>query len=288
MEIFEDFIAIKNRLDLIKKSGKTIGFFSFSGGLHQGHLSILDKTLLENDITLVHYFDINQLGPVQGMAFPYPASLQDDQKILSEKKVDFLFIMNEKNIGKNIINWKLKIDPDFTSLAAGITRPKLMRNLGPIMVSLFPYIRADRAYMGLKDYQQNKIVYEFVKKYLGNAVQLIFCPIIREKDGLACSSSNAFLTPAERNSAVQLYYSLLGAKEIIKNGENKCSYIKEVILQHLLKFSKLKIEYIEIVMRDTFKRTEYIVPDQQIILVEALIQSEKAGQTLKIIDNIFI
>lgn len=200
-----------------RQQGEKIGFVPTMGALHEGHLSLVDASLTECDRTVVSIFvNPTQFGPSEDLA-SYPRDLQKDVELLQERGCWLVFAPDVVDIyppGHQTV-------VDVGSVAVpweGACRPTHFRGVATVVLKLFQIVPADRAYFGQKDYQQTLVVNKLVDD-LNVPIEVRVCPIIREPDGLALSSRNAYLNAEERERAAKLWQSLQLAEQLHAGGE---------------------------------------------------------------------
>lgn len=199
-----------------QRSGQRVGLVPTMGALHEGHLSLVRRSNEECDATVVTIF-VNplQFGPREDFS-KYPRTLERDLELLGPLGVDLVFTptveeMYPAGFATNV---------DVGSVAKpweGGARPGHFRGVATIVLKLFNAAPADRAYFGQKDYQQALVVRQMVRD-LNLPVEIVVCPIVREADGLALSSRNAYLSGEERQQALTLSRSLRAAREMFVGG----------------------------------------------------------------------
>ncbi len=184
-------------------AGKTIGFVPTMGALHKGHLSLIEKSLSDNDITVVSIF----LNPTQfdnaSDLENYPKLLEQDIALLERSGVDYLFNPEYNYLYPD--NYKYQIlETELSNILCGASRPGHFKGVLTVVMKLFNIIKPKRAYFGEKDYQQLELIKGMVNAFFMD-VEIVPCPIVRESDGLAMSSRNLRLTPSEREIAPKFY-----------------------------------------------------------------------------------
>jgi pantoate--beta-alanine ligase len=213
MPIFYGKAPLKDYLKSIKDSQKTIGFVPTMGALHEGHLALMKKSLIENDATVVSIFvNPTQFNNPEDLE-KYPRTLEEDVKKLTN--LDGRIILYAPTV-EDIYDGKPTSQPfDFDGLEnqmEGKFRPGHFNGVGTIVKRLFEIVTPNNAYFGEKDFQQLQIVKKMVSKSK-LPVNVIGCPIHREANNLAMSSRNERLTPQEREQASLIYKILRTAKE---------------------------------------------------------------------------
>lgn len=274
MQIFTKTDNLIKYLDKI--NDKQIGFVPTMGALHSGHLSLIQKCVKENDISIVSIF-VNPTQFLEGEDFDkYPKKIDADKKICSLAGVDILFLPSADEIyfedEISILAPKIK-----GYILEGYKRPGHFNGVLQVVLKLLNITRADNAYFGKKDAQQLYLVKKMVKE-LFLTTNIIECDTVREDSGLALSSRNTYLEKKEKENALLISKALKQATQMVSKGEKDVSTIKKEMLKIL---KPLKVEYVEITDRD-FNKVEIIQPGNTRILIAVY-----AGLT-RLIDNIEI
>jgi pantoate--beta-alanine ligase len=196
--------------------GRSIGFVPTMGALHGGHLSLIKRAAMENDIIVVSIF-INplQFGPAEDLE-KYPRSIDDDINKLRDEQVDILFLPDNSLMYPQGFSSHIEIRP-LSEKLCGKLRPGHFSGVATVVAKLFNIISPTRAYFGEKDFQQTVVVNRLARDLNFN-VEIVVCPTMREQDGLAMSSRNRYLSAAERKAAGAIYRSLTDASEAIQSG----------------------------------------------------------------------
>lgn len=263
-----------------KNSGKKVGLVPTMGYLHEGHLSLVKKAKLENDLVIVSIFvNPTQFGPKEDFS-KYPRDLERDKNLLLTVNTDIIFNPEVEDMyPKNNPPRSLKAEPRLAQRACGASRPGHFDGVVTVVARLFDITQPDRAYFGLKDYQQFLVI----KKMAADEqypIEIIGCPLIRESDGLAMSSRNSYLSPAERKEALILFQSLQLAKQLTEAGEKDPQKIRERLIADISKVPAAKIDYLEILDRENLTPLAAYVSGKTIILLAIFI-----GKT-RLIDNL--
>ena len=259
-----------------KSGGFSIGFVATMGYLHAGHKSLIELARQQNDRVVVSVFvNPTQFGPNEDFA-KYPRDIEHDWQICQEAGADLLFApaAAEMYPDNNLAYIDLK---ELGDNLCGASRPGHFRGVCTVVGKLFNIITPDQAYFGQKDAQQLAIIKKMVKD-LNFAVKIIACPIVREPDGLALSSRNAYLSTQQRQAALILSQSLQAAQELLLKGERDAQVIREFISEQIASEPLVKSDYIELVDTLTLKPVKNITAP---ILVAAAIY---VGKT-RLIDN---
>lgn len=274
--------SIKQMQDLSKKirlKDKGIGFVPTMGALHEGHLSLIRQARKDNDKVVVSIF-VNpaQFAPHEDFR-KYPRNLKRDAALCRKEKVDFLFYPDAKDMYPQ--NYKTTVEVcDLSDVLCGKSRRNHFRGVATAVTKLFNIVQPDIAYFGQKDAQQSIIIKRMVED-LNMPLKIRVMPTVREKDGLALSSRNAYLNRQERKDAVVLSRALSLAELLIKAGLKDVSRIISRIRQVIQKINTAKIDYISIVDLDDLKPLKRIKDSCLIAL------AVRMGKT-RLIDNIII
>ena len=247
MKLFEKIVDLQNELFEVRKEGKKIGLVPTMGALHQGHASLVKRSVKENDVTVVSVF----LNPTQfndkADLERYPRNLDADCKLLEECHADYVFAPSVKEMYPTPDNRQFNFPP-VTTVMEGAKRPGHFNGVCQVVSRLFYIVRPDRAYFGEKDWQQIAVVKRLVK-YIDMNVEIVECPIVREADGLAMSSRNSLLTPEERAIAPNIYKVLKESIEYSKNHTVEETHNK--VVNDINAIDGLEVEYFEIVDGNT-------------------------------------
>jgi len=228
-----------------KKNGKTVGFVPTMGYLHEGHISLIRCAKKENDIVIVSIF-VNpiQFGENEDLD-KYPRDVKRDLTICNNEGVDVVFNPSYEDMYPEGFQTYVVVE-ELTKGLCGDYRPGHFRGVTTVVTKLFNIVKPDRAYFGEKEQR--------MVKDLNIDVEVIGCPLIREKDGLAMSSRNKYLSPEERESALSLSKALFRAKEMFSRGERSTEKLKEEMRKIILSYPHVReIQYIEIIDPETLK-----------------------------------
>ncbi len=277
IEKIEEMQAISFSL---RKKDKKIGFVPTMGALHDGHLSLVREARKENNVVVVSIF-VNpiQFGPKEDLN-KYPRTFESDKILLEKEKTDFLFFPHPKDMyPQNFETYvNLKKLPHHL---CGLSRPGHFEGVATVVTKLFNIVMPINAYFGQKDYQQAKIIERMVSDLNFN-IKIKVMPIVREKDGLAMSSRNSYLSSEERKKALCLYQALLLAKEMIEKGETKTESIKQAMQEKIKEIAQdAKIDYIAIVHPETLSELTFI--EKKVVVALAVFIG-----TTRLIDNFII
>ncbi|MBN1872545.1 MAG: pantoate--beta-alanine ligase [Candidatus Omnitrophica bacterium] len=251
MKVFTSPQAAYNHLFSEKISGKRIGFVPTMGYLHEGHASLLRRARRENDLVVLSIF----VNPTQFSAGEdykrYPRDLKRDARVARKEGVDVIFHPSASDMYKKDNSTRVDVEGLSENLC-GRYRPGHFRGVATVVAKLLNVIPADVAYFGQKDAQQAFIIKRMIRD-LNMAVKIKILPTVREKDGLAMSSRNRYLSAAERREAPVGYRSLILARKMIEKGEKRSEKVIRSMKDFVHRNSNAKIQYILIVDKDTLK-----------------------------------
>jgi pantoate--beta-alanine ligase len=278
LKIFSSREAIHSYLDELKSAGKSIGFVPTMGALHAGHLSLIEAARKQADIIVCSIFvNPTQFNDKKDLE-NYPRPIEDDLRELRESKCDVLFLPEVDEMYNRSDFWNIELD-NLDKILEGKLRPGHYQGVTQIVKKLFDTVNPDLAFFGQKDYQQIMVISHMVKE-LRIPVKLIICPIIRERDGLAMSSRNIYLTPEERQQALALFKGLSMAKDLFKS--KTISQIKKELGAFLNSSPGIETEYFEIFNARTFEP----VSTKRAAVIIALVAA-RIGK-IRIIDNMYL
>ncbi len=282
MKLVNTVAGLVIELDLLRDQELSIGFVPTMGALHKGHLSLIEIAAAQNDAVVVSIFvnptQFNNPDDLRN----YPRDLESDLEILKSTNCQIVFSPGEDEIYPDENSKKRNFDfGHLGRIMEGKYRPGHFNGVANVVKRLFEIVKPAKAYFGQKDIQQFQIIQYLTRNYLSNlAIQLVKCPIIREKDGLAMSSRNVLLTDEQRRSAVLISKSLFNAKEIFNQYEPE--KLKYKIIGELNADPNLEVEYLEIV-NDTDLKVIGRWDDAEKILACIAV---KVGN-VRLIDNIY-
>ena len=274
-EVITEKSAIQAAVKQLRSADKTIGLVPTMGALHAGHLSLVKKSLARCNATVVTIF-INPLQFNDATDLKsYPRDLAADLSTLSPLSVDFIFAPPPEQMYPTDHCISIDIGP-LGHILEGRFRPGHFSGVATILLKLFHLIPADTVFLGTKDYQQLKVTERLVEDS-NLSIQIEGCPTIREQDGLAMSSRNRLLPPADRQQAKCVYESLEQAQEMVHAGECNTQKIIQKMRQHLHQ-SGGKIDYVALVNPQTLQPVMHI--NTEVIGLVAV----KIG-SIRLIDN---
>jgi pantoate--beta-alanine ligase len=249
------------------------------GYLHDGHLSLVRAAKKHTDIVVMSVF-VNPLQFGHKEDFErYPRDLKRDEQLASEAGVDIIFYPSVKDMYQEGYATYVTVER-LTDGLCGASRPGHFRGVTTVVAKLFGIVRPDVAYFGQKDAQQAAVIKKMAQD-LNMGVEIKILPIVREKDGLAMSSRNVYLSDPERKDALALYQSLKNAESLIAGGETDAGRIIKMIKDEIASKPLVKIEYVSIVDAKELVELETITKEALIAV------AAHVGKT-RLIDNIIV
>lgn len=245
MNIVKTIEEVREQVRAWRREGLTVGLVPTMGYLHEGHQSLIARSVAENDRTVVSDF-VNpiQFGPTEDLA-TYPRDLAHDAELCEKTGADLIF--NPEPEEMYAPDFCTYVDMDhLTKGLCGASRPIHFRGVCTVVSKLFHIVQPDRAYFGQKDAQQLAVIRRMVRD-LNMPLEIIGCPIIREEDGLAKSSRNTYLSAEERQAALCLSRGLNKGKAAIEAGETDAAKVKAIITAEIEAEPLSRIDYVEIV-----------------------------------------
>ena len=226
-------------------SGKRVGLVPTMGALHEGHLSLVRAAKTQCDVVAVSIFvNPTQFGPSEDFA-KYPRDFERDQELLEKEDVDMVFApsVDEMYPAGGVTYVTVE---GLSERLCGRSRPGHFRGVTTVVSKLFHIIEPDKAFFGQKDAAQVAVIRRMVRD-LNFPVEIVVCPIVREPDGLAMSSRNAYLHPQQRDSALVLYRSLSRVQAMFKAGEREISRLLSAGKEMFVQEPSMRLDYLEIV-----------------------------------------
>lgn len=249
MEVLFSIVELQNKLFEARKEGKTVGLVPTMGALHEGHASLVRKSVGDNDVTVVSVFvnptQFNDKNDLKN----YPRNLDADCQLLEECGADYVLAPSVEEMYPTPDTRHFDFPP-VTSVMEGAHRPGHFNGVCQVVSRLFYIVRPQRAYFGEKDWQQIAVVKALVK-YLGLGVDIVECPIVRDSDGLARSSRNALLSRDERAIAPAIYKAMADSVEYAKTHTVKETHDK--VVDAINAVEGLDVEYFSIVDGNTLQ-----------------------------------
>ncbi len=278
MKTIESKEALRRAVSDARRSGQTIGLVPTMGFLHQGHLSLIHRARKENDLVVVSIFvNPTQFGPDEDLD-TYPRDIERDTAMMNDAKVDLVFLPAADQLYPQGYATYVEVQGAMTQTLCGRSRPGHFRGVTTIVSKLFHLVAPHRAYFGQKDAQQVAVIGQMAKD-LEFDIEIVACPTVREADGLALSSRNAYLSPRQRKDAVVLSASLFEAEKMVAGGEHRAAAVIRHISARIGSVPDANIDYIAALNAETLADLETLTGEVLIAVAVRL------GRT-RLIDNI--
>ncbi len=244
MLVVRKISEIREYVNNAKKQGKKVGFVPTMGFFHEGHLELMRNARKECDVVVVSIF-VNpiQFGPEEDFK-DYPRDLNRDVKLAEEVGVDIIFAPDVEEMYPVGFSTYVEVK-GLTNKLCGRSRPGHFRGVTTVVLKLFNSVQPHVAYFGQKDAQQVLVISRMVED-LNQDIEIRSVPTVREKDGLAMSSRNAYLNTEERKAATVLYRSIQLVKERVRNGERDVKELKRAAVEMISSEPLAEIDYVEI------------------------------------------
>jgi len=282
MEVIRKISLIQKRMEDLRRKGKKIGFVPTMGYLHDGHLKLVREAKRFSDVVVVSIF-VNPTQFARGEDYEsYPRDEKRDLEMLKKEKVNFVFIPDVKEMYKEDFKTYVEV-MGFQDELCGKFRPGHFRGVASVVAKLFNIVKPHIAFFGLKDYQQYVILKKMVED-LNFDIKIKPVETVRDKDGVALSSRNTYLSEDERKLASSIPRSLLLAKDMILSGEEDVEKIKNTAKGFLKSQGITNIDYFEIADPDTLHPIKKIDRNRKNCLIAVAVRIGKA----RLIDNIVI
>jgi len=274
MHIFEQIGPLEECLNSCREDGRSIALVPTMGGLHEGHLKLIDKAKECSDMVVVSVF-VNPTQFAENEDFEaYPKTLSEDKKLLEAIKVDAMFVPLDNQIYPDGSSQDYDVG-EMGKILCGISRPIHFNGVAQVVARLFDIVRPDYAVFGEKDYQQLLIIKSLVERQ-GIKTTIVSVPTVRDEDGLAISTRNNYLSSEDRTKAPLFYQQLTTTKAAIQSGAD----ISEATEQAVDALSNVfDVEYVEVLNANNL--TQITTSSSEIIIISAV----GLGET-RLIDNI--
>ena len=259
-------------------AGKRLGFVPTMGALHDGHLALVRAAKASCDVVAASIFvNPTQFGPNEDLA-KYPRSFERDRDLLLREGVELLFAPSvEEMYPAGAVTW-VTVE-ELNGKLDGRSRPGHFRGVTTVVAKLFHVVEPDAAFFGQKDAAQVAIIRRMVRD-LVMPVEIVVCPIVREADGLALSSRNAYLDPQQRKQALVLHRSLLRVQQLVEAGERSPAKLVAAGREQFAVEPSVRLDYFEIVSPETLHPVEDI--SGALVAVAAYVG------TTRLIDNLLL
>ncbi len=297
MEIVNTINEVRQKVAQARSAGKRITFVPTMGALHAGHVSLIDEARASADkcvdggfVVVSIFVNPTQFGPGEDLA-SYPRTLEADSKLCDEHRVDLIFAPSAEEM------YSRKLGPfggdgsaglttvsvaKLTETLCGRTRPTHFAGVCTVVAKLFNIVLPNEAFFGAKDFQQATVIRRMAYD-LNIPVDIRVCPIVRESDGLAMSSRNAYLSAEHRNQAVALHGALKMAAKLIDAGQPQATTVINEIKKYISENAPAgEIDYVQIVDPDTLEDVQTTDKPVQILVAvkfagARLIDNMRAG-----------
>lgn len=279
IQTIHDVIEMRAYSEDLRRKGQTIAFVPTMGYLHDGHLSLMREARRHGDILVLSIF-VNpaQFAPHEDFD-SYPRDMDRDMGLAEKAGVDVVFIPNHKDLYPQGFQTYVSLE-NLPNHLCGISRPIFFTGVATVVTKLFNIVMPQVAVFGEKDYQQLTVIRRMVQD-LNLNVRIIGGPTVREPDGLAMSSRNAYLKPSQRASALSLYQSLIHARELVEKGVGDASRLIAQASERLMACPETVIEYIAVVDAETLEDVSTVQRPSRMVL------AVNVGNT-RLIDNMAI
>jgi len=258
----------------------SVGLVPTMGYLHEGHVSLVRHARAESDHVVASIFvNPTQFGPQEDYQ-RYPRDPERDLRLLESEGTDVVFMPSAEDMYPAGFDTWVEVGPSLTDRLEGAARPGHLRGVTTVVAKLFEIVRPQRAYFGQKDAQQLAVVRRMAAD-LNTGVEVVGLPTMREPDGLAMSSRNAYLSPEERRSATVLWRSLCRARELFEGGERRAETIRAAMHSVLAEEPLAQVEYVSVADTETLQELERIAGAALVSL------AVRMGRT-RLIDNVLL
>jgi pantoate--beta-alanine ligase len=249
MRVVRTIVEMREASRAARRTEKRLGFVPTMGALHEGHLSLVRAAKAQSDVVAASIFvNPTQFAPNEDFV-KYPRSFERDCELLEQQGVDLLFAPSaEEMYPGGAVTW-ITVE-GLSDRLCGRSRSGHFRGVATVVAKLFHIVEADVAFFGQKDAAQLAIIRRMVRD-LNLPIEIVACPIVREADGLAMSSRNAYLSAQERKAALVLYCSLVRVRELFEPGERDSAKLIAAAIAEFGGEPSLRLDYLEIVDPDT-------------------------------------
>jgi len=257
METIKEISKARTLTTQWRNCGLSVGFVPTMGYLHKGHLSLIERSVSENDKTIVSIFlNPTQFGPAEDLD-AYPKDLRADLAMCEGAGADLVFCPSVDDMYKAGSHTFVEVGGSLTAGLCGASRPDLFRGVATVVTKLFNITRPSRAYFGQKDAQQLAVIKRMTRD-LDMDIEIVSCPTVREPDGLAKSSRNSYLTPEQRAAARVVSQAVFEGERLVSAGERNPAAVIAAMGEIIAREPLAKIDYIEIVDARTMEKLERI------------------------------
>ena len=245
MEVVTTIATLRRQLDARRASGGTVGFVPTMGYLHEGHVSLVARSVTECSVTVASIF----VNPLQFAAnedlASYPRDLDRDVAMLKAAGCDLVFAPDVAEMYPRPMRTTVSV-PSLSAHLEGAARPTHFDGVATVVAKLFAIVGGCRAYFGEKDFQQLAVVTAMAAD-LALPVEVVGCPTVRAADGLALSSRNSYLSPAEREAATVLHRALRAGEAAVAAGATDARGVREAMAAELATEPLAEVDYVDVV-----------------------------------------
>jgi len=274
MHIFEQIGPLEEYLNSCREDDRSIALVPTMGGLHEGHLKLINKAKECSDMVVVSVF-VNPTQFAENEDFEaYPKTLSEDKRLLEAIKVEAMFVPSDNEVYPDGSSQDYDVG-EMGKILCGISRPIHFNGVAQVVARLFDIVKPDYAVFGEKDYQQLLIINSLVERQ-GIKTTIVSVPTLRESDGLAISTRNNYLSPEDRANASLFYQQLVATKASIQNGTDISRATEQAVDALSTIFD---VEYVEVLNANNL--TQITTSSSEIIIISAV----RLGET-RLIDNI--
>lgn len=266
-EVHKTIAGFRAVLDQARAQGQTVGLVPTMGFLHEGHASLMRRATAENDLAVATIF----VNPLQFAATEdlstYPRDLDHDLALADESGIAHVFTPTVAEMYPEPILTSVSV-AGITARFEGAARPEHFAGVATVVAKLLAIAGPCRAYFGEKDFQQLAVIRRMVVD-LSMPVQVVGCPIVRDHDGLALSSRNVYLSPAQRAAAPALYRGLLAAADLAATGERSVDAVLAPLRNAIGTEPEAVLDYAAVVQADTLEPATTVGGDQRVLVAVA-------------------
>jgi pantoate--beta-alanine ligase len=277
VETFERIVDLRGTLDAARAGGATVGLVPTMGYLHEGHVSLMRRSVTDNDVTAATIF----VNPLQFAAHEdlgsYPRDRERDTALAEQAGVDHLLIPSVDEMYPEPVQTTVSV-AGVTETMEGASRPTHFAGVATVVAKLFAIAGPCRAYFGEKDYQQLAVVRKMALD-LSFPVEVVGCPTVREPDGLALSSRNAYLRTGEREAAPVIHRALQAGAAAVLAGERDRETVRTLVADIIAAEPLADLDYAEVVDAATLERVDPLAGELR------LLAAARFGQA-RLLDNV--
>lgn len=284
MKVVADIHRLRTWCERYRTAGLSVGFVPTMGGLHEGHLSLIRSARRECDRVVVSiYVNPTQFGPNEDID-AYPRTPREDEDACAREGVDLLFPASTGEVYPDGFETWVEVE-NMTRPLCGASRPHHFRGVTTVVTQLFHLVQPHLAYFGQKDYQQAQVIRRMTRD-LHFPTEIRVCPTVRERDGLALSTRNFYLSAGERQVALRLCAALGAGETLIREGERDVGRLLARMTEELRPGAELRLDYLEV--RDATSLDELpagtkLTPERQVVIAVAAYVGKA-----RLIDNVLV